>query len=163
MGILVRALQKKDLNEVSDMIYALDMMFFPEEDHQRISREQLYLSAQSLNPNSPSEILVVEIGEQVVGYTKFLRPGTEYIPFDDAFYIGELYVKPDFRRQGAGTALIQTIIGRAKDDKDLRARRIIACAGNIEFYESIGFIPMKNPKKRITKEKIPLWSHEYQL
>lgn len=158
MGILVRRLQKSDLEEVCDMQYALDMMFEPERNHQRITPRQLYLRARSLNPNSPLEILVAEMGERVVGYLEFVTPPTSRIPFKDAIYVGGLYVKPEYRRQGAGTALIETIKKLAQDNRDTwRARRIIANAGSREFYENIGFVPMKYPQR----ETIPMWSHEY--
>jgi predicted N-acetyltransferase YhbS len=163
MGIMIRTLQKKDLYEVSDMKYDLEMMFYPEDNPQRESREKLYVSSHSLNPCSPLEILVAEIDEKIVGYIRFIKSGTEHIPFDDAIYIGELYVKPDNRRQGVGTALIQTIVKWAREKPAWSAKRIIAYVGNIGFYEGIGFVPMKNPKTEITKEKVPLWSHELML
>jgi len=164
MGILVRRIEKGDLGEVCAMWSALGQMFPCEEYQeglgQKMTPERLFLLAPSLNPRSVLEVLVAEIDGQVVGFVDFTVPGSGHIPMKDVIYIGELFVKPEHRGRGVGTALVKEVvrIGREKSD-EWGVRRIVTNAGDEAFHESLGFMPMRNPQR----QKVPMWSHEYLL
>ena len=158
--VVVRRIEKRDLETVCEMHSELYTLFSREGDV-GLSPRRLYASSRSLNPKSPLEYLVAEVDDRVVGYVNFNIPGPlSNMPIKDCLYIGGLYVKPEYRRRGVGTALIREVIRQGEKNKDTwSVIRILTNAGNKEFYEALGFMPMKNPQT----ETAPMWSHEYHL
>ncbi|NEO00806.1 MAG: GNAT family N-acetyltransferase, partial [Moorea sp. SIO3I7] len=56
-------------------------------------------------------------------------------------YVGLL---PEFRHQGIGTKLIETLIEKAKA-KNLKALRVMTRINALGFYSRLGFIPDGEP------------------
>jgi len=157
----VRKIRKDDLKTICEMYSDLGKLYPCEEYSQKMTRERLYASSRSLNPYSPLEYLVAERDGLVVGFINYCIPGPHSnTPIKDALYIGELYVKPEHRRIGVGTALIREVIKHGRENQDVWSiSRILTNAGNKEFYEPLGFIPLENPQT----ETVPIWTHEYIL
>lgn len=57
-----------------------------------------------------------------------------------SLYMDDLYVKPDYRRQGLGQKLIDSVINKAKLDKCKKVRWQVSNWNQnaIDFYKSIG-------------------------
>ena len=161
MGVLVRRIRREDLGTVCGLCSELGKLYPCEEYSHEMTREQLYAKSRSLNPKSPLEFLVAEMDGEVVGFIDYNIPGEfSRTPFRDALYIGELYVKPEYRKRGVGRALVREVIRHGEENKDAwGVCRILTNAGNKEFYEALGFTPVENPQTKI----VPMWSHEYLL
>ena len=94
--------------------------------------------------NDPAfEIRVAESGGQLVGYVKLGPPHLPFEPRGEAAELRQLYVVEEMKGQGVAQALMEWVIGRARDSRadylylsvfteNHRARR---------FYEKYGFEP----------------------
>ena len=66
-----------------------------------------------LEPDEPMEGLVAEQGDEVVGFVNYvLHPSTWGTA--DSCYLEDLFVSPAVRGSGAGRALIEAVLERAK-------------------------------------------------
>jgi len=77
---------------------------------------------------------VAVAGDRVVGFATWLAADTD----DDVVEVEDLFVDPDWMRQGIGTALILDLIEIARDAGARRAE----VTGNrhaLAFYQSVGF------------------------
>jgi diamine N-acetyltransferase len=102
-------------------------------------------------------VAVAEIGGKVVGhiYGEVVnRAENEFSPSEFYFYIYQIGVDDDARRQGAGTALITFIQDRARA-LGLTALQVDHWAFNArarDFFEACGFSPMKVSMRQVLRD-----------
>lgn len=61
------------------------------------------------------------------------------IPTDDALELEDLFVDPDFMRQGVATSLVRDLLAVARD-LDVSRIDVTANQHALAFYESVGFV-----------------------
>lgn len=88
------------------------------------------------------EVLLAEIGGQAVGMATFF---TTYSTFaaKRGLYLEDIYVKPAFRHQGIGSALMFHLaaIARERDCGRMEWTTLLWNTDAIEFYEAMGATP----------------------
>ena len=74
----------------------------------------------------------------LIGYATYFYAYFTWI--GKSLYMDDLYVKPDYRRQGLGQKLIDSVIDKAKADKCKKVRWQVSKWNQnaIDFYKSIG-------------------------
>lgn len=69
----------------------------------------------------------------VIGFASTRRTGNHILELDD------LFVDPDWRRQGAASQLVERIVGQAVDERDIRIE-VVGNTHAMSFYCAVGFI-----------------------
>jgi len=148
MAIVIRRMEDGDLKEVFKMWSSL---YKEHEPCGTMTLERLQTSSKIwLN------IYVAEIEGEIAGFINFVRPGFHNLPLEDSIYVGELFVKPEYRRRGVGKALVKKVIQLGRENRDKwKATRIVTNAENKAFWENLGFTPMNDSGSQ--------WSHEYLI
>lgn len=74
----------------------------------------------------------------LIGYATYFYAYFTWI--GKSLYMDDLYVRPDYRRQGLGQKLIDSVIAKAKVEKCKKVRWQVSKWNQnaIEFYKSIG-------------------------
>lgn len=95
--------------------------------------------------HAAAEILVAERDGVVIGSVTLVRPGSGYsdIARDGELEFRMLVVDPAAQRSGAGRALLNAVIARARQLQDVRAVSLTTggtWAGARALYESVGFV-----------------------
>jgi len=91
-----------------------------------------------------NQILIAEIDGAIVGYILFYNPINERFGFKTKRCFGgimELYVKPEFRRRGVATQLIQRCADylKSKGAIDVRVDVLMRNKKAINLYRKLGF------------------------
>ena len=75
---------------------------------------------------------------ELIGYATYFYAYFTWI--GKSLYMDDLYVKPDYRRQGLGQNLIDSVISKAKLDKCKKVRWQVSKWNQnaIDFYKSLG-------------------------
>ena len=84
-------------------------------------------------------IVVAEVEKQIAGFGEISLSQSE---------LTALYVNPDFKRQGIGTAIIQDLESRAKE-QGIKALTLHSSLTAVPFYEKNGFRAVKQSTHRL--------------
>lgn len=94
-------------------------------------------------PDRAAQAIVAEVDGEAVGFALFFKTFSTFRG-QPGFYLEDLYVKPERRGLGIGTALLATLARRAVDSGYGRVEWAVLNwnTPSIGFYESIGARPM---------------------
>lgn len=140
MSMIIRQATPADAEAIYDMIYALAVYEKAPEEVVTTAeeiRETLFGAANNI------EALICEIEGKSVGYAVFFTSYSTWLG-RQGIYMEDLYVSPDYRGQGAGKALMQTIAHYAVERQCGRLEWSVLDWNQpaIDFYLSIGAEPL---------------------
>ena len=95
------------------------------------------------------DAVIVERGEDVIGYMLFWRMTDEFYPYRDSIYIRQFFIQPSFRRRGIGQVAFDRIIDEFLD-KDV-ALTLDVLQSNPEgkaFWAKLGFVEYHTTMRR---------------
>ncbi len=111
---------------------------------------------QAVFKDQHAHVLFVEVGSTIVGFALYFYNFSTFIG-KKGLYLEDLYIKSDFRHQGLGKALFQTLIEIAKKEQCGRMEWSVLDWNEsaIRFYERLGAKPMSDwTVYRLTEEQI---------
>ncbi len=85
---------------------------------------------------------IAENDGEIVGFClSYITHKPKYFKLQKFGFIGDLYVKPDFRRKGIGRSLVENAIGFFDSQKVQQIELLVAIKNDnaIEFWQSMGF------------------------
>ena len=111
-----------------------------DEENIRKWRKQLI----DFHKEDENQILVAEMNGGIVGYVYFYDPINERFGLKTKHYFGgvmELYVKPEFRRRGIATALMEHCFGylKSKGAINVRVDVLMHNTKALNLYVKLGF------------------------
>lgn len=137
-GARIRLAVPSDLDTIFDLIRGLAI--YEKLEHECTgTKEQLFAHLFGARPYC--EALIVESGEEAVGFARFF---TNYSTFlcKPGLYLEDLFVKPEHRGRGYGKALMQALakICIERDYGRFEWSVLDWNQPSIEFYESLGAV-----------------------
>lgn len=139
MNITIRQARPEDASAIYNMIYELavyekapeEVVTTPDE-----IRETLF------GDSSKTEALVCEIEGKTVGYAVFFTSYSTWLG-RNGIYMEDLYISPEYRGKGAGSALLKKIAQYAVERQCGRLEWSVLDWNQpaIDFYLSIGALP----------------------
>lgn len=146
-----REFQSKDKNAITKLMQALN-----KEDPEQLplSSKKIDNLFQAVKSSNQVSLFVAEEQDQIVGYAVFIKA------FSVEFFgiygeIDELYIKPEFRNKGVGTAFIKFIKNLARS-QNCQALYMVATPKNKKaqvLYEKLGFKSLP----RVAYIKLLVW------
>lgn len=127
-GVSVRRAMKEDVEQLAELVYrfySFNEEFDPTWAAVSDLRERSKAHAEAIVEDQGSIVLVAVQGLEVIGYLRAEVEVDDLLVNSKQFVIKELYVKPEQRRQGVATLLIN----KAKDE----ARKAGASIMLVEF------------------------------
>ncbi len=93
----------------------------------------------AFGPEKLFELLIAFSGREAVGYTVFFMTYSTFLAMP-TLYIEDIFVKEEYRRSGAGSAMFLKLIGIAKRRKCGRLEWMVLSWNSlaIDFYERMG-------------------------
>ena len=132
MDLKVRPIEKTDFKELISMFNEF-ATFQKMPDKMINSVKQMTEESEYLN----GFVIENDSGE-LIGYATYFYAYFTWI--GKSLYMDDLYVKPDYRRQGLGQKLIDSVIDKAKADECKKVRWQVSKWNQnaIDFYKSLG-------------------------
>ena len=149
----VRAAVKEDVASIHSLIS--ELADFESLQHQFVATVE-DLEQGLTGDNNAAEALVAEVENVIVGYAIFFPSYSTFIG-KPGMWLEDLYVKPDFRGQGIGKALILAVNALAEERGCQRLEWSVLDWNEraIKFYESLGADVMSEWKTtRLDREGI---------
>jgi putative acetyltransferase len=111
---------------------------------------------------SGGDLLVEEIGEEIVGVCKIIRKTGR---LRHSVYIGSLAINYKYQNQGMGKKFFSNIIERLKKEDITRIELFVAADNNkaIKFFKSFGFIIEGTHKNFFSREGSDQLFAEYSM
>lgn len=105
------------------------------------SEEQLH--RQLFGPEPRAEVVIARAGEDVAGFALFFHNFSTFLA-KPGIYLEDLYVRPNFRGQGYGAALLRYLARLALERGCGRFEWSVLDWNQraIDFYKSLGAVPM---------------------
>ena len=101
-----------------------------------------FLFKEAMNPLSLSTrtlLVAHDVNQGILGFGQIR-------PLDDKYSeLASIYVLPQYRRQGVGSALVQELLERHDADDDAKIC-LLTLKPTISFYESHGFASLRSPE-----------------
>lgn len=150
MNIKIRKANKKDINEILNLVYQLQRPKPKTSSESLVFRKRIY---QYLNEKD-KKIIVAEQDSMIVGFVSImLLPRLNRAKLE--LYVPELIVSKNHRGLGIGKSLIESCVEIAKKEKCFRIRLE---SGNQrkdahQFYKKIGFEQSALSYTRIIERK----------
>jgi len=116
-----------------DAIRKLYLSAFPESENEIVAKLATDLLFENADP--PIIGLVAEINESIVGHIAFSPVRIDTFEQCQAYIVAPLAVKPDFQKQGIGSALITYGMEQLSD----RGVHIVFVYGDPNYYGRFGF------------------------
>lgn len=141
----------------------LDAGHFEDPDH-----EYLQFVQQVAERHADSEILVAERDGVVIGSVTLVRPGSEYadIALDGELEFRMLVVDPAVQRSGAGRAMLNAVIARAREIEDVNTVSLTTGGHWVAaraLYEADGFTHVAERDWYVPDTEIVLVVYTYAL
>lgn len=99
---------------------------------------------ESIFDNNRAEALLIEVNKEFVGYVIYFFNFSTFIG-REGIYIEDIYIKPEYRRNGIGKKIFEVLANIAKENKCERIEW--TCLDwnepSLNFYKSIGANPMR--------------------
>ncbi|GAB5493769.1 MAG: hypothetical protein Phog2KO_39840 [Phototrophicaceae bacterium] len=95
------------------------------------------------------DAVIVERGEEIIGYMLFWRMADEFYPYKDSIYIRQFFIQPSFRRRGIGQVAFDRIIDEFLDEG--AALTLDVLESNPEgkaFWAKLGFLEYHTTMRR---------------
>lgn len=137
MSVSIRNATPADVPEIIRMIR--ELAEFEKLDHLMMARED-DLTGELFSERPKCESLVAELSTgRIAGYAIFFHNFSTFL-CRPGIYLEDLYVRPDFRRQGLGRMFLQSLAKIARDRRCARFEWTVLDWNQdaIDFYESLG-------------------------
>lgn len=95
------------------------------------------------------EGVIVERGDDIIGYMLFWRVEDEFYPYKDSIYIRQFFIQPSFRRRGIGQVAFDRIVEEFVDEGV--ALTLDVLESNPEgkaFWAKLGFVEYHTTMRR---------------
>ena len=92
--------------------------------------------------DSNCRLTVAEIDGQLIGFCySYISHKPKYFKLEKFGFVGDLYVEPEYRRQGVGRMLVNDTLGFLSRRKVRQIELLVAVknTNTIKFWESLGF------------------------
>ncbi len=147
-GIVIREARQEDAAEAARLVVRF-YMFNEEFDPAWASREDLARAEEIVRKameSSEEVLLVAEIGGSIVGVARAVLVEEPMLESSPLAVLKELYVKPEYRRRGVASKLVEEAFDYMKKlgAKVLAAEFPSQNEVATRFYEKLGFRPFKS-------------------
>lgn len=153
---IVRAAAPTDVDFIVDSIRALA-------DYERLAHECApdpeRLASHLFGEPRYAEALIAEIAGERVGYALFFHSYSTFLT-RPGFFLEDLFVHPDARGRGAGKALLDALVGLARERGYGRVEWSVLDWNEpaIGFYRSLGATPQDDwTMYRVADESLTAW------
>lgn len=151
--VSIRKATKADIPLILDFIKLIA-------DYEKLSHEVIAtessLQKSLFEEKSTIQVLLAFEDNTPAGYAIFFNNFSTFIG-RQGIYLEDIFVKPEYRGKGIGKKLFMEIVGIAKENNCGRLEWSVLNWNTpaIEFYESLGAVPMEGwTVYRLTEEKI---------
>lgn len=138
--LIIREARKDDISVILEMIKELA-------EYEKLLHEVIITERQLedviFGPNKFVEVLIAEYEKKIAGQTIFFNNFSTFVG-KPGLYIEDLYVRPEFRGNGIGKALLSRVISLARERNCGRVEWVVLDWNKpaINFYKNMGAKPM---------------------
>jgi GNAT superfamily N-acetyltransferase len=134
--IIVRAAEERDVDRIFELILGLAAY---EQLSDRVIGNANLLRSHLFGDRAYAEAIVAELGDLTIGFALFFPTYSTFLT-QPGIHLEDVFVQPEYRRQGVGKALMTTIAKIAHDRGCGRLEwSVLDWNQNaIEFYQSLG-------------------------
>lgn len=138
--LIIREARKDDIPVILEMIKELA-------EYEKLLHEVIITERQLedviFGPNKFVEVLIAEYEKKIAGQTIFFNNFSTFVG-KPGLYIEDLYVRPEFRGNGIGKALLSRVISLARERNCGRVEWVVLDWNKpaINFYKNMGAKPM---------------------
>jgi GNAT superfamily N-acetyltransferase len=151
--IKIRAAEEKDIDDIFELILGLAVY---EKMLDRVTGNKELLRSHLFGDRPYAEAIVAELDRRLVGFALFFHNYSTFLT-QPGLYLEDVFVLPEYRRQGVGKALMTNVAMIAHDRGCGRLEwSVLEWNQNaIEFYQSLGATILPDWKIcRITAETL---------
>ena len=132
----IRTAQTKDIDEIFELILGLAAY---EQLSDRVTGNTELLRSHLFGDRPCAEAIVAELGDLTIGFALFFPTYSTFLT-QPGIHLEDVFVQPEYRRQGVGKALMNAIAKIAHDRGCGRLEwSVLEWNQNaIEFYQSLG-------------------------
>jgi GNAT superfamily N-acetyltransferase len=132
----IRPAQEKDIDAIFDLIQGLAAY---EKLTDRVTGNTELLRSHLFGDRVYAEVIIAELEEQAIGFALFFPTYSTFLT-QPGLYLEDVFVRPEYRRQGVGRALMNSVATIAHDRGCGRLEWSVLDWNQpaIEFYQSLG-------------------------
>jgi GNAT superfamily N-acetyltransferase len=132
----IRPAEERDIDAIFDLIQGLAAY---EKLSNRVTGNTELLRSHLFGDRPYAEAIVAELGDLSIGFALFFHNYSTFLT-QPGLYLEDIFVRPDYRRQGVGKALLAAVAKIAVDRGCGRLEwSVLEWNQNaIEFYQSLG-------------------------
>jgi GNAT superfamily N-acetyltransferase len=134
--MIIRPAQEQDVDTIFELILGLAAY---EKLTDRVTGSSDLLRSHLFGERPYTEAIVAELEERIVGFGLFFHSYSTFLT-QPGLYLEDVFVLPEYRRQGVGKALMNSVIKIARDRGCGRLEWSVLDWNQsaIEFYQSLG-------------------------
>jgi GNAT superfamily N-acetyltransferase len=143
----IRPAEPRDIDAIFDLILGLAAY---EQLTDRVTGSTELLRSHLFGDKPYAEVIVAELAHGLCGYALFFHPYSTFLT-QPGLYLEDVFVSPEYRRQGIGTALMKHVAKIAHDRGCGRLEWSVLewNQSAIEFYQQLGAMVL--PEWRICR------------
>jgi GNAT superfamily N-acetyltransferase len=132
----IRPAREKDIDAIFELIRGLAEY---ENLSDRVTGNTELLRSHLFGERPYAEVIVAELDDRAIGFALFFHSYSTFLT-QPGLYLEDVFVRPEYRRQGVGKALMSTVIKIAGDRGCGRLEWSVLDWNQsaIEFYQSLG-------------------------
>lgn len=132
----IRPAEEKDIDAIFELIRGLAAY---EKLTDRVTGDTDLLRSHLFGDRAYAEVIVAELEERAIGFALFFHTYSTFLT-QPGLYLEDVFVTPEYRRQGVGKALMTSVIKIAHDRGCGRLEWSVLDWNQpaIEFYQSLG-------------------------
>jgi GNAT superfamily N-acetyltransferase len=132
----IRPAEEKDIDAIFELIRGLAAY---EKLTDRVTGNTELLRSHLFSERSYAEVIIAELEVQTIGFALFFHTYSTFLT-QPGLYLEDVFVRPEYRRQGVGKALITSVVKIAHERGCGRLEwSVLDWNQNaIEFYQSLG-------------------------
>jgi GNAT superfamily N-acetyltransferase len=132
----IRPAQEKDVDVIFELISGLAAY---EKMTDRVTGNAKLLRSHLFGERPYAEVILAELDNRIIGFALFFHNYSTFLT-QPGLYLEDVFVRPEYRRQGVGKALMTTVAKIAADRGCGRLEwSVLEWNQNaIEFYQSLG-------------------------
>ena len=132
----IRPAQEQDIDAIFDLIRGLAAY---EKLSDRVTGNSELLRSHLFGKRPYAEVIVAELGDRTIGFALFFHNYSTFLT-QPGLYLEDVFIRPEYRRQGFGTALLAAVAKIAVDRGCGRLEWSVLEWNQdaIEFYQSLG-------------------------
>lgn len=136
-------IRKAELSDIPEILLMIKELAEYEKLLHKVKTTEEHLREVIFGENKFVEVLIAEYEGKICGQTIFFKNFSTFVG-RAGYYIEDLYVKPEYRNQGIGKALLDEVIKKAKENNFGRVEWVVLDwnVSAIEFYKNRGAFPL---------------------